>query len=150
MADKKLVYANSDVTVHVAQGKVDSQFGNFEVVEGRNLAVGDTVELDSLPAYQREAIEAGEVEGLEVVSESEAEKRAEQLDKVKALLSGAPGQVDVVHDAAPYLLGDDNSHSDHVVPDEVKRENLAAQAEAESGSGSSKKAASSNKSDDDK
>ncbi len=135
MSDK-LVYGNSDVTVHVTQGKVDSQFGNFEVVEGHSLTAGESYPLDKLAEYQQKSIEAGEVPGLEVVSKSEAEKKNADLEKVKQLMGVSSG-VNVQSSVLAGPDANDNSHSDHQVPDEVKAGNLAAEAEAESGKSSS-------------
>jgi hypothetical protein len=128
MAEKneKLVYANSDHTVHVSSGTVENQFGSFETVEGYNLAVGETFPLSKLAKYQQEAIEAGEVSGLEVVSPKEAASRAEQMAKVKALVSGAPGVQDY---RVGVALGDDGSYSDHLVSDVQRVANHAAMAE---------------------
>jgi hypothetical protein len=129
MADK-LIYANSDVTLHLVQGKVSSQFGEFEVVEGYNLAAGETLSLDNLASYQKEAVEKGEIPGLELVSESEAKKRAENMEEVKRLLAAAPGTVDV---RTMVQIGDDNSFSDHQLSDAERVANHAARAEAEAG-----------------
>jgi hypothetical protein len=129
MADK-LVYANSDATVHVKQGTVESQFGSFEIVEGRNLSVGDSLPLSDLASYQAEAIEAGDVPGLEVVSKSEADKKNAELERVKVLLGQAPGVVNVQTNVA---LGDDNSFSDHLVSDDERVANHVARAKDEAG-----------------
>src|SRR5687767_14841374 len=106
MADGNLVYANQDTTVHVTQGTVSSQFGEFEVVEGHSLAAGETISLDQLPKYQQEAIKEGKVASVELVSEKEAQNRAENIQKVKALLGQVPGGVDVPFQAQ-QILGDD-------------------------------------------
>jgi hypothetical protein len=130
MAESKVVYAREDVTLHRVQGTVSSQFGEFEVVEGFNLPAGETVALDELASYQKEAIEGGKVAGAEVVSEKEAAKRQEGVAKVRDLLSRGANTIDVRTSVA---LGDDGSFSDHLVSDAERVANHAARAEEEAG-----------------
>lgn len=128
MADKKVVLAESDATVHKlfapgAEPEVD-QFGRkLYAVESQVLRAGDTVDADMLPPYLLDAVKAGKVENLKLMSESQAEKVKADAARLRALASGnAEGM---------YAAGWDGSHSDHLVPDSVRMANLANEGEAD-------------------
>lgn len=87
---EKLVYANTDHTLHVSKGVDSTQFGSFEIVEGYNLIAGQTYPLIELAKYQQEAIEAGQVPGLELLTFKEVGSRAKEREKLEALVSGKP------------------------------------------------------------
>lgn len=116
----KVVFATQDVSVHRSMGSTKVGKRERHRVTGVVLGVGDSMPLEDLPPYQREAVEAGKVAGLEVMEEEEAAKHA------AALRSGVnPAHLNMRTSA---FIGDDGSHSDHEVPDEVRRENLANEA----------------------
>jgi hypothetical protein len=132
MSDQ-VVYATSDVTLHSVQGSEEVNGNTVYNVEAVTLSVGGSVDLDSLPPYQQEAVKSGKVPGVEVVSREQADKMsAERAAFLKSIGAGAPD----INFQTVGLTGpdaDDGSFSDHLVPDEERRENLAARAAAESG-----------------
>lgn len=128
MADKKVLLAESDVTVHVlmapgAEPEVD-QFGRkLYNVESRVLRAGDTVDADMVPPYVLEAVKSGKAGNLKSMSEGQAQKVNEDAARLRALAAGnAEGM---------YAAGWDGSHSDHLVPDSVRLANLRAEGEAD-------------------
>lgn len=128
MANKVLL-ATSDVTVHKLQGEWNGQFGPVENVEAVVLRPGDTIELDALASYQREAAENGDLFGVELVSEKEAQKR--QADYA-ALQDAATAGVPLAFQTVTFA-GDDGSFSDHLVSDDERVANHAARADEEAG-----------------
>jgi len=121
MADKVL-FAENAVTVHLLQRPdapvYKDQFGR-EVYDtySQVLAPGQTVPANQVPPYVLESVEAGDVAGLKVMSESEAKKLLEQAGRIRTLLE-TPEYM--------YASGWDNSHSDFLVSDMVKAEALGA------------------------
>lgn len=119
----KVVYATADLTVHRVLGQEQLNGNTVYNVESVVLSYGDTLPLDSLPPYQQEAIEAGRVAGAEVLTETQAAKKKSDWEAAMG------GPRTLVYDAPAVLLGpdaDDGSHSDHLVPDDVRSANLAA------------------------
>lgn len=135
MAENQVVFVTEDVTLHQTSGEVTSPFGDkYENVTAVTLLPGESVPLKSLPKYQQTAVKNGEVNAVEVLSESEAKKKAAYIEKIRALVAG--GNVTNLDGLA--LSGpdaDDGSHSDHEVPDDVKADNHAKRGEEEAGSG---------------
>ena len=129
----KAVYATSDVTLHVVQGKEELNGNTVYNVESVVLGVGDAIDFDKLPPYQQEAVEAGKVPGVEVVSAKEAEKKSqERADFLKSIGAGSPDiNFQTVGFAGPDA--DDGSFSDHIVTDAERVANHAARAKAEAG-----------------
>lgn len=127
MADK-VVYASSDVTLHEVRGSEEVNGNTSYNVDSVNLAAGDSVDFDSLPPYQQEAVEAGKVPGVQVVSKSEADKlNADRAKFLESLGLGAPD--------ANFQTVDpnDGSFNDHEVSDAERVANHAARAKAEAG-----------------
>jgi hypothetical protein len=116
----KVVFATRDVSLHQRLG-VGRQIG---VV----LSAGRTFPYDQLSDNLKKKLDnGGSVAGLEVIDESEAENRK------NALVAQAAG-INVPYQSTTSLpVTDDGSFSDHLVTDEVRTSNLAAQAESESG-----------------
>ena len=130
MAD--VLFADSDVTVHVlpapgVEPETD-QFGRkLWPVSSRVLRPGDQVAADEVPGYVVDAVKAGKVAGLSLVSESKANDLREHAAQLRGLLT----------QPAEYqgASGWDNSHSDHLVAESVRLANLRASAENEEVSG---------------
>ena len=134
---EKVVFASQEVTLHTSQGTYKTAFGaDQHVVESVTLVPGDTVELDKLPDYQQEAVKEGKVPGVEVMSKSEAEKKSEEVARLRAFVEqqSAGGTPSFVFPGLSGPDADDGSFSDHLVPDSVRRENHAARGEEEAGS----------------
>lgn len=124
----EFVVAETEVTVHQTFGAApDKDQSGREVwaVSSKTLVPGDSVALDSLPPYQQEAVKDGKVEGLKVVSESEAKKLGAEA---RAARAGAPSGALAVETRAVQ-------HSDYLVPDTERAENAAKLAEEEAGDG---------------
>lgn len=138
MADSQVVFVTEDVTLHQTSGEVTSPFGDkYENVTAVTLLPGQSVPLDSLPKYQQEAVKAGKVSAVEVLTEDEAAQKSAYIAKVRAAIAGGT----VTDLTALSLSGpdaDDGSHSDHEVPDDVRASNHAERGAEEAGSGEPK------------
>lgn len=122
----EVLFADQDVTVHVLPapgvGPEKDQFGReLWPTSSRVLRPGESVSADEVPPYLLDAVKAGKVAGLSLVSEAKAEELLEYASTLRGLLA----------QPAEYqgASGWDNSHSDHLVADSVRVANLRAQAE---------------------
>lgn len=133
MAENKVVYANQDVTLHKSQGKFDTAFGTTqEVVEAVVLSAGETFPYDQLTEYQKEAADNGTLAGVEVLSEEEAQKKAEFVAAARAAVAG-PTTSFTTQTLTGGPEANDGSFSDHLVSDAERVANHAARAEEEAG-----------------
>lgn len=120
MSDQVL-YADAEVSVHQPYGSVfKDHFGNEKVnVRSVTLLPGQYVDLDTIADYERERAENEGLPGARVLSKNDAELLADnEVRKRDAEVEGV-----------------DNSHSDWLVTDEVRRENHVAMAEDVAGAG---------------
>jgi hypothetical protein len=125
----KVVYASSDVTLHVALGSEEFNGNTVWNVESVVLRPGDTLPLDKLPPYQKEAVEAGDVPGVQVVSEKEGEK-------LSAAWSDAQPNPHILAFNQQTKVGpdaDDGSFSDHELSDVERVANHKERGAAEAG-----------------
>lgn len=133
MADDKVLFVSDDVTLHSVQGSEQINGNTVYNVEAVTLGVGDTFNYDRLPPYQKEAVDAGKVPGVEVVSAKEAqEKQQARADFLQSLGVGSP---DINFQAVGFTGpdADDGSFSDHLVSDAERVANHVARAEEEAG-----------------
>jgi hypothetical protein len=133
MADNtgKVLYAGQDVTVHESMGKFETQFGTQEVVNAVVVRTGDTFPYDKLTDYQKEAADNGELPGVEVLSQDEADKRSAEVAKLRAFVEGTTTTFATVGLSGPDAQ--DGSFSDHLLSDDERVANHAARAEKEAG-----------------
>lgn len=133
MADEKYLVAKNEVTLHRLASPVRVSAAGREVVSVNAFVLtpeSDPVKLSELAPYQQEAAEAGELYGVDVVSESEAKKHVENREAVRAQMSG----VEVIEvRPGESSLPVDNSFSDHRVTDTERAENHALRGAEEAG-----------------
>jgi len=114
----KVVLATNDLSIHEAMGE-DRQVG-------RVLGAGETFPYDQLSSDLKKRLDDGEnIPGLEVLNEDEVNNRKNELFARAAGVVAAP--------TTSLPVTDDGSFSDHLVPDEVRTENLDAQQKEEGG-----------------
>jgi hypothetical protein len=133
MADNtgKVLYAGQDVTVHESMGKFETQFGTKEVVNAVVVRTGDTFPYDKLTDYQKEAVDNGELPGVEVLSQDEADKRSAEVAKLRAFVEGTTTTYATVGLSGPDAQ--DGSFSDHLLSDAERVANHVARADEEAG-----------------
>lgn len=129
MAESKVLFATGDVTVHKLVNKEKGQFGDYENVEALVVRQGETFPVDDLASYQKDDVEAGTFPNVEVLSADAAEKKAAEHAMLVAAVSGPTIQTSTVGYTGPDA--DDGSHSDHLVEDAERQENLANEAKAD-------------------
>jgi hypothetical protein len=129
-----VVYASQDVSLHRSFGVVDVNGREVEEVSGFVLPAGESVALEELASYQQEAIKQGNLAGLEVVSQDEAEKRKAQRAEVAQAASGVMATAPAQFTFGPDSTGPDTTVSDHAVSEMERLAEHAARAEEEAGS----------------
>jgi hypothetical protein len=131
------VYASQDVTVHKTYGRsVQPNGQEVEDVTAVVLSAGESLPLSDLASYQQDSVKEGKVAGLEVLSDSEAAKRREEVQRFQAMVTGAgvsAAPTTNVLGPTPEDVVVDVSFSDHHVSDAERVANHAAAAAELSG-----------------
>ena len=90
-----VLFATEGISIHILMNPtpiVDSTTGDkLYDVRGQVLRPGDTVPLDELPPYQREAAEKGAVRGARVVSAEEAFRLNREAAQIRAIADQTVG-----------------------------------------------------------
>jgi len=79
-AAEKVIFANDAATVHILIGDVEEypDGTKYEPHESRVLEPGETIKLDEVTSYLREAVKKGEAPGLALLTVNQAKKLQEQ------------------------------------------------------------------------
>jgi hypothetical protein len=132
MSDKKVLLVTNDVTLHKSVGVVQGPFGELEQVESVTLRPGELFNVDDLSKDQKQQLENGTLYGVEEHTDSSAQKKLQEVQKLRDLLANSP---DIAFSAVGFSGpdADDGSFSDHEVTDVERAENHAERAKAEAG-----------------